>query len=85
VVPLPVVTPPKKMGHHHRCNAPLEFEMLMLEAEGETGSEFVEIENCCELKNTIDSSGLDNIPVMCFLWLTYFVIVCVFGKVMFKK
>jgi hypothetical protein len=28
---------------------------LMLEAKGETETEFVEIENCCDLKHTIDS------------------------------
>jgi hypothetical protein len=59
------ITPsPKKIGHRQRCKAPFNIETMMLEAEAESGMEFVETENWCELKNTIDSSGFDNITVM---------------------
>jgi hypothetical protein len=42
---------------------------------------FVEIENCCEAQDMIDSSGLDDITMMWFLFIIFIGIHCAFGKV----
>jgi hypothetical protein len=55
------------MGHCQKRKTIFDVKTMMLETEGELGTEFVEIENCCDLKHTIESSGFDNISVMRFL------------------
>jgi hypothetical protein len=79
------VSTPKKMGHRQKRKGLFDAKTLMLEAKGETETEFFEIENCCDLKHTIDSSGFNNITVMRFLWLTCVGLTCGFRKDLCKK
>jgi hypothetical protein len=66
---------PKRMGYRQKRKGLFNAKKMMLEAKGE---KFVEIENCCDLKHMIDSSGFNNITVMCFLWLTCVGLTCGF-------
>jgi hypothetical protein len=52
---------PKRMGHRQKRKGLFNAKILMLEEKGGTETEFVEIENCCDLKHTIDPSGFNHL------------------------
>jgi hypothetical protein len=52
---------------HNKNNSRANIQEVLSEAEGE-GTEWIECDNFCDLKSSIDSSYFDKLTVMAFAW-----------------
>jgi hypothetical protein len=53
---------------NRKKNYQANVQDVLLEAEGE-GTEWIECDNCCDLKSSIDSSYFDKLTVVTFAWI----------------
>jgi hypothetical protein len=53
---------------HRKKNSRVNVQEVLSEAKGE-GTEWIECDNCCDLKSSIDSSYFDKLTVVTFAWI----------------
>jgi hypothetical protein len=61
----PAVNPTKRV--HRKKNSRANVQEVLSEAEGEE-TEWIECDNCCDLKRSIDSSYFNKLTVVTFVW-----------------